>query len=838
MLKGDGLLAEADDQSKKNSLAAFMNAEGEDREGGRPKLEANTSAEESMFGKFIQSRTDKLVADFQLPENGRNNSPKPRRSTSSRPGSKRSPVSVRSKSPDNSTAGASLPSLKSLCSSQSKSSKTSARSPGPLSPRINHQSPKAPARSPREWGQKKAEKSDDSVVRETMAGKRGGKQWNILEDTPGGHAPEKLVIVPGVELLGEEKDATSQNEYSDEEPVLEEDDDIDDDPYLFEDIRTGNLNDDYSECQARSYRTKALPADPIQGVTSLQQPNEGYIQDRFDPSFNNNDMWTIDDDAPPEKRRIRRFPSGDVSLLSVPVSVLPPDGSHTWRGMSSQAIFSDTGEDISEHDEIDEDSDHDQPFVNTKIPATARRSGGRRQEQMDIMMSKLQQDFAIDIAEDADIDDDCNFESFKEKHPASVPEDESLDSRGKSRRKKKSNQNSTQRRNSTGAERISPTKGNVSDRSSKRLSEKTGSRMMAERHAIRAAGNRRLPDFIPQTPTLVRDARSSVGRSPGSSILTSSQNSRSLVLSAHQQQEMQALQQHAPRRRMNKPLRLHVGEDYTSSAGYDDEHTLGASTMSTNFTTTQRTQGDNTLSTRSLFQSERMSSTESLHIPQRTRAYSDEESYDGRPPPTKNDSSLQMPQRKKADFEDMSYQSGQGSNLDLNANFDIQQEGAIEGPMDKKAPLRKPSGGNAVLRPSKEEGSLDFAEEGPLADAKFDAISANGSLSQSKRFLRLNPETSGSAVAAKVIPVPDLELPRGKKHVVDDSKVTDLNITLSSESPNKKGCEDDAKMPKLSDWIEEPKESPNTRRRRKAKLGLFKRIKSWQGVAALSDEDD
>ena len=33
-----------------------------------------------------------------------------------------------------------------------------------------------------------ADADDASVVRETFAGFRGGKQWNIMEDTPGGHA--------------------------------------------------------------------------------------------------------------------------------------------------------------------------------------------------------------------------------------------------------------------------------------------------------------------------------------------------------------------------------------------------------------------------------------------------------------------------------------------------------------------------------------------------------------------------------------------------------------------------------------------------------------------------
>jgi hypothetical protein len=921
MLQGDGLPTEAD-RSQKNSLSAFMIAKGQDTEGGRPKLEANKSDDESLFGRFIQSRRDKVVADFQERENAklRRNPPKPRRSRSPKSGGKRSPVSVRSKSPDNSSArspksggkrspvsvrskspdnssarspksggkrspvsvrskspdnssarspksggkrspvsvrsrsarspksggkrspvsvrskspdsssagNTSLPSLKS-------SPKPSARSPGPLSPRINSKSPKAPAKFPREWGRKKDEQSDDSVVRETMAGNRGGEQWHILVDTPAGHAPEKLVIVPGVEFLDEEEDEMIRNEYSDEGPALEEDDDIDDDPYLFGDTRTENLNDDFSECQARSYRTKALPADPIEGVTSLRQPKGVSLQDRFDPSFKNNDMWTTDDDAPPEQRIIRRFLSGDdVSLLSVPVSVLPDD-SHTGRDLSCYAFSSDAGEDMSEHDEINEDNNHDQPSVDTKTPATARRSGGRRQEQVDIM-SELQQDFAINIAEDADIDDDCDFESFKEKHPASVPEDESFDSRGKSKRKKKSNQDSMQRQNSTGAKMISPMKSSVSDRSSKRLSEKTGSRMMTERIGIRAGGNRRLPDLIPQTP--VRDARSYVGRSPVTT--TSTPQSRSRVSSAHQQQ---ALQQRSPRRPMNKPLRLHVGQDYTSSAGDDDEHTLGASTMSTNFTTTQRTRGDNTLSTRSLFQSERMSITESPQIPQRRKASSDEESYDRRPPSkAENDFSLQMPQRRKADFEEMSYQSALSSNSNLNANFDLLQEGASGGSIYRNAPLRKPSGDIEVLRPSKEDDLLQRAEERASTDDKSDASSTNDGVespSYSKRFLQLNPAASGLAVGAKVTAV--LESPlqiRGKKPVVDNSKLTCLNNTLSCEAPNKKGGDGDANMPKLSDWNEASKESPNTRRRRKPKLGLFKRVKSWKGSVALSEEED
>jgi hypothetical protein len=202
-----------------------------------------------------------------------------------------------------------------------------------------------------------------------------------------------------------------------------------------------------------------------------------------------------------------------------------------------------------------------------------------------------------------------------------------------------------------------------------------------------------------------------------------------------------------------------------------------------------------------------------------------------------------MPQRRKADFEEMSYQSVHGSNSDLNANFELLQEGVTVGLTGRKTPLRKPSSEN-VRRPSGEENLPDLAEEGALTDDISDASSANDeveSLNHSKRFLQLNPEASGLAVGAKVAPVPDLESPlqiRGKKPAVDDSKLVDLNNTLSSEAPNEKGGEDDANMPRLSDWKEAPKESPNTRRRRKPKPGLLSRVKSWKGIVALSDEED
>jgi len=151
-------------------------------------------------------------------------------------------------------------------------------------------------------------------------------------------------------------------------------------------------------------------------------------------------------------------------------------------------------------------------------------------------------------------------------------------------------------------------------------------------------------DDVPSTPIAVISMVASQHRSPMSSSFTSTPNSRSIVSSGRQQSRKTA-QSDAPALQQEHIKEEHEysddddddnhdgndeNEDSQSSSDDDDHdhdedssadgYTLGASTITTNFSTTQRTRGDNTVSTRSLFSpSERLRVSETPKIPLRRK---------------------------------------------------------------------------------------------------------------------------------------------------------------------------------------------------------------------------
>jgi hypothetical protein len=661
---------------------------------------------------------------------------------------------------------------------------------------------------------------DDSVIRETLEGNRGGKKWNIMEDSPGGHAPEKLIIIPGVEHSDEE----SGSWMCGFQEGLDEDDDIVDDPGMIDNV---------------ARRRNILPTDPSALATSVQAPRAGAGRDRFDPSFKNSDMWATDDD------NTARFPSGDVSLLS-----------DVESGDLSEDV------DMSEHEEIDDDKDGASAGLSsvdmTNTPATKKRSGGRQRP--------ADMEAVPNVEDDSPEDDDIIDDPLR--HPASVPEDGPLDggSKKKSRRKKKSP--SSKRSSGRGRQSGShDKKGSNSGRSSGRQSTTLSSRRRSaglERNAMRtSARNRTIPETIPGGEA------SSCVRSPMTvSSQTSTPSSTSWVSSVRQQQQAQSLQslrqQHSqqyasspPRRRANKPLNLHVERARSPPANTDD-YTLGASTITTNFSTTQRTL--NTVSSRSLFRTEKMSHSETLKMPTRKRADSEsDESDDEKLAPT-----------KKEEIEERTFNLQNSVNIQVSAEL----EESLDEPLDRKAPLREPSSEKknlktALRRPSAEgddllamvngtkhsqstgsdvsEGSLSLTssflhwqkENGDdliSPHASFQRLPDVKDLGTSKSFLQLNPAgAEGVLVDAGIAVAPDLKSPLHIPGRIDE---------MSSSTALEVGHAPDLGRRIFGGGQHSPGASTSTptdlfsKKKRKSRLGLLRRVQSWKGVVALSDDED
>jgi hypothetical protein len=689
------------------------------------------------------------------------------------------------------------------------------------------------------------EDSSSSIVRETVAGFRGGKQWNIMEDTPGGHAPEKLVIVRGVEVFDEEDDESLRHslERSRLHADDEEDDDIlDDRGYIVEDSRNDvdfeedDAEDDDDEDDegdasvARTFRTKSLPSDP--GARAGSEAAPRLSKSRFDPSYTNNDMWTTDDDASLQKAYRRYGNSSDLSLLSMSD---PRDASRTNRSglSSSYGGISSTTDEISEHDEIDDDHHTGQSRATSANPSsvdrtktpTEKRSGGRRHlaDSGDLdSFPELSPNMASDLAEDDEIDEE--EDEMLARHPASVPEDGPLGSKKKSsststRRKTKSStvgkpSNSSRRSNSGSSNRRTTgggykKKSDALDRSAARFSGRDSSRRS---------------DIVPSTP--VREISSYV-RSPLSSSLTSTpnsfSNSRSWVSSIRQQASQQQAQgtssnannitRDSPRRRKNKPLHMYM-ESHRPQDLADDEHTLGASTITTNFSVTQRTYGDNTVSTRSLFRSEPMPVSEPLQIPRR-RADSDhtdeDKANDVGVAASTGSSQPKTPAAVTA-FDILDSVTKDPSRDSFDPNVPMLSKLSMPNSL-----LRRPSGDNDELLLGL--GADDISEDSSGASSLGRRAAAEKP--QSKKFLQLDPNSLG------------LTVNNGRDEGVVGGEPTAAVDQLVESS-------DDAGMPELTDWKDSsgPVSPGDGSSKRRFKLKLFKRGKSWKGAVALADEED
>ncbi|KAG7346506.1 hypothetical protein IV203_005574 [Nitzschia inconspicua] len=414
---------------------------------------------------------------------------------------------------------------------------------------------------------------DDTLQRENLDGKKGDKSWNICEDTPGGHAPERLTSVC-VEYYADSMD--------EDEDILDEDDEdaAEDDTVLQDSVSLPRPN-----------RKQILPRDPAQKGQKISAARSARPADRFNPSFQNRDMWKSDEFNS----------SADLSIITFRTKEEIDSASELETAMTDYTLTNHTFETYM----LEQDCNHQN---DKETPSTLKRTGGRRVEEGgSTSFPGLQADCKYEKGDD---DDDDVF-GDRDRRPFSVPEDDVLDSFDPEavgiRRKIKSKSSKEQQHpgsNSTG--RSSPRKSSRSHSKKRRSGKRSG-----------------VPTSVPSSPY---ESSYSL-RSPLSSSFTSPQTSSTMNSSSRQNPEFVNLRRQIDHARNNKTLQNYVGRGHSSPQN-DDENTLGASTITTNFSTTQRTFGDNTVSTRSLFQSDVMKGSDMMKIPQRQRYDSDAELED------------------------------------------------------------------------------------------------------------------------------------------------------------------------------------------------------------------
>jgi len=339
---------------------------------------------------------------------------------------------------------------------------------------------------------------------------------------------------------------------------------------------------------------------------------------------------------------------------------------------------------------------------------------------------------------------------------------------------------------------------------------------------------------------------------------------------SHQQnQSLQALRHYhsqtssSPKRRPNKSLTHHVESSRDRSPPADgDEHTLGASTITTNFSTTQRTRGDNTVSTRSLFQSDLMSSSETPRLPQRRNDGSDfDDDSDDDDGGQKNPPSL--PKRSEDEFS-----TEVPDTTTITAEDLFTGKATVETPLgvgECWTVLRRPSGeGDDMLSmiesthqsKSSEDLSLGSSEgsnslkrwhkEHAIALQAHRREHVDG-IPHTKAFLQLNPGDQGVVVESEVADVADLkspmttsvasEIPPAVGLADDGAEQGDQNVEKVDGTAAAADVHVNERVYGVGQSPTSPRDSPK-KNKKKSRLGLFKRVVSWKGAVPLKDEDD
>jgi hypothetical protein len=656
---------------------------------------------------------------------------------------------------------------------------------------------------------------DDTIQRDSLGGVRGGTQWSILEDTPGGHAPEKLAIISAVEYSSDDDDDDEEFGCKDgqDESMDEDDDIVDEDNYT--------LHDDSED--ERPDRRQSLPQDPtsIQALTLLMQSPTIRPVDRFNPGFHNSHMWStnVDYTSPLDG-------SGDFSLLS------------------------DNGEDhenVKERDEIVHDEHtltnnltdisssgrtYMSGFVDrTKTPATTKQRGDYRSDSSPVAIPQPQQ---VDNKEIAFVQEENKWLC-----PDAVLEDASLNEEDGKRGWSASSSSAIAKQSSH------LKSGSSNSGSSSRRQDLKGV------HAPRPPARRRCKrNNIPEVVRGVASADlSPIGRSPLSSSLTSTPNSYSIASSGRQGAAMHTLRMHAPRIRPNKPLTLHVGRESSHSQLESDDYTLGASTITTNFSTTQRTFGDNTVSTRSLFQSQRMSQVDSLITPPLRRGEVSDEDNNTVDPLAPSSSCNLVNNSSGATLWSLSTapaHDGGKCSSSLDNTFDRFRNESTR-PNKKSQPLQ------TVLRRS--SGDLDdlLDTANSVDDQRSDSCTSTESQGAGRDrkdhtdLVQLVAEINGvsganvgrSGIVQRNQTIPIILMKEStESHLRHSDGEKDAGDGSGRIAQVQKSKVDDPFLRGASDHIPRSIVEGGKIKKKKSRRGLFGRVTSWKGVAVLPDDDD
>jgi hypothetical protein len=462
--------------------------------------------------------------------------------------------------------------------------------------------------------------------------------------------------------------------------------------------------------------------------------------------------------------------------------------------------------------------DFNPPDEKAQTPLTQKRAGGRQVEKRgDDAFPKLH-DSSGGEEEHEDIDEEVM------EFPDPVPEDAVpvlQDPNNAPRKPRRLNSHSNPARRKGGS--------NSTGKSSRHLNSKSSSK----RRGKRPTNPKGVPTVVPAPSPF--ELSPSIGRSPLSSSFNSTPTSMSMASSGRQSAALQALRQQLPPTgaRKNKSLQMHVGRDSSPSNFQDDDYTLGASTITTNFSTTQRTFGDNTVSTRSLFQSERMRGSDLLRAPQRRGYDSGDDGGVGG-----DDDYDSYHEDEEEDEEDDT--SNQGLMIEtslegVNANFELleseEKDNLLEDAENERAastfksPLRRPSG----------EGD-DLFDAVDVLNNKHSHPSTDSDEEISRPVepcFQLSPELRGALLGTRIVDGLVLKNTSIKANDGDDDCVED-----DAPVPRKSSMKDLFRLGSSDHASRSPRNKLDSSKKKKSMRNLFRRVQSWKGVVALSDDDD
>jgi hypothetical protein len=494
-----------------------------------------------------------------------------------------------------------------------------------------------------------------------LSGVRSGKQWQILDDTPLGHAPEKLTIVPGVDETGQTKrrpydvllDETSLDEADD---ILDDDDDHHGIILYHHDSDSDTDEEEEEEEVEKDERVSdrlqmSLPDDPRDSSLLDMSPTiQQRPLDRFNPTFQSNIAWRPENiDSHDDLHTI-----ADVSLVSDDHSA-----SHSF--------------DLSLLEQSDLAADETRTVDEQNCQINNRRSiqgRGHPESNLNPPSADIGEHESDDEHDEIVENDDDNFGFHVGSGAATKMAAESNDDRWESQ-KPKSNQKIAEAQRESSDRKKPAYQPITNGKAKQRRGSDSNNENTTPTNKRRSSNQRNKRSPRNRIPSVVHSGRTNYGQATSHSPVSSSFTS---TPSSSRQPGKKSLSEYVER----------IAPVST------DDHTLGASTITTNFSTTQRTQG--TVSTRSLFHSSNKCGMDALKIPERRRGDSEDER------------SEEEEEVEECDFHRRSSTQLSSDRVNgVNANFDMMQS--------PENPRIDPSVKNRLRRPSGEGDDVLFAAD-------------------------------------------------------------------------------------------------------------------------------